>query len=242
MSGPKLLIVGECSGRIRQAMRKRGIDARSCDLKSAEDGEQVYHYQGDIFHFLPKTPWMWDLDGLIAHPVCKRLTNAGSLHLYIGRRKVNGIDPEKWADMEAGAEAYLAMKAIPAKRKAIENPIMHKHAAKMIGKRADQFVQPWWFGDPFFKATGWDLDGFPKLKPTNKLVPPKPGTDEHKAWSKVFRMAPGPEREADRSRTEPGHAEAIADQWGGILLAGHGLETEAGMQVMPCTIQEYQPA
>ena len=220
-AAPRLLIVGECSGRIRQAMRKRGIDARSCDLKAAEDGEAEFHYRGDIFHLLPKTPWMWQLHGLIAHPVCKYLTNAGSKHLYRGMKKENGIDPERWANMEAGAEQYLAMKSINAKRKAIENPIMHMHAARIIGKRADQFVQPWWFGDPFFKATGWDLDGFPKLQPTNKLVPPKPGTEEHKRWSKVFRMAPGPEREADRSRTEPGHAEAIGEQWGAVLWADY---------------------
>ncbi len=216
---PKLLIVGECSGRIRQAMRKRGIDARSVDLKPAEDGEIVYHYEGDVFHLLPKTPWMWELDGLIAHPVCKRLANSGVKHLYNGMRKENGINPVLWEAYKQGIISYQAMKAIPARRKAIENPVMHGHALRDLNIKHRHFVQPWWFGDPFFKATGWDLDGFPDLKPTNKLVPPKPGTEEHKAWSKVFRMAPGPEREADRSRTEPGHAEAIADQWGAVLLA-----------------------
>lgn len=212
----KVLIVGECSGRMRQAFRKRGHDARSCDLKPAEDGELEFHYEGDIFHLYPGNPWMWELDLLIGHPVCKRMANSGAKHLYYGMRKENGIDPGKWAALEAGVEHYLAIKAIPAKRKAIENPIMHEHAAKLIGKRADQFVQPWWFGEPYFKATGFDLTNLPKLKPTNKLVPPKPGTPEHKKWSAVHREAPGPEREANRSRSFIGICEAAAEQWGSL--------------------------
>lgn len=210
----KVLIVGECSGMMRRAFRKRGHDARSCDLKPAEDGELIFHYEGDIFHIHPKTPWMWDVDLLIGHPVCRTMANSGAKHLYLGMKKENGINPERWKELEAGVEHYKAIRALPAKRKAIENPVMHGHAMKMIGMGKRQFVQPWWFGDPFFKATGWELIGLPPLKPTNKLTPPKSGTDEHKAWSMIFRMAPGPDREADRSRTFPGHAEAAAEQWG----------------------------
>lgn len=215
----KALIVGECSGRMRRAFRARGYDARSCDIKPAEDGEQVYHYQGDVFHIYPATPWMWDVDLLIAHPVCRYLANSGAKHLYEGMKKANGVNPERWVKMEVAACEYNAMKALPARFKAIENPIMHEHAAKMIGKRADQFVQPWWFGSPFFKAIGWDLTGLPKLKPTNKIIPPKPGTAEHKAWSAVHREPPGPEREANRSRTDPNLAEACAEQWGEYIEA-----------------------
>lgn len=210
----KVLIVGECSGMMRRAFRKRGHDARSCDLKPAEDSEIAFHYQGDIFHLHPKTPWMRDVDLLIGHPVCKRMANSGVKHLFRGMKKENGINPVMWAALEAGVEHYLAIRALPAKRKAIENPVMHGHAMRMLAIEKRQFVQPWWFGDPFFKATGWDLTGLPELVPTNRLVPPAAGTPEHKAWSMVFRMAPGPEREADRSRTFPGHADACAEQWG----------------------------
>jgi len=78
-------------------------------------------------------------------------------------------------------------------------------------------VQPWWFGEPFFKATGFELIGLPELRPTNRLTPPAPGTDEHKAWSRVHRMPPGPERARLRSETFPGLAAACADQWGAVL-------------------------
>jgi hypothetical protein len=74
-------------------------------------------------------------------------------------------------------------------------------------------VQPWWFGDPAFKATSLYLRGLPPLVPTNRLTPPKPGTDEHKAWSAIHRAPPGPNRWAFRSRTFDGIAAAMADQW-----------------------------
>lgn len=215
----KVLIVGECSGRMRQAFRRRGYDARSCDLKPSEDGEQTYHYTGDIFHVHPATPWMWDVDLLIGHPVCKRMANSGAKHLYLGMRKVNGIDPVKWEALEAGVEHYRAIRSLPARFKAIENPIMHEHATRLLELGKRQIVQPWWFGEPFFKATGWELDGLPPLAATNKLTPPERGTEEHKAWSAVHREPPGPEREANRSRSFVGMCEAAAEQWGAYVAS-----------------------
>ncbi|MEP2150816.1 MAG: hypothetical protein ABJI43_10915 [Roseobacter sp.] len=128
-------------------------------------------------------------------------------------QKAGGIEPQKWADMEAGAKFFNAFKKANAPLIAIENPIMHCHAAKLCG-RADQFVQPWWFGDRAFKATGFHLIGLQPLVATNKLTPPKPGTEEHKQWSVIHRMPPGPDREEKRSQTFPGIAKAIASQWG----------------------------
>ncbi|MBZ4690923.1 MAG: hypothetical protein JG765_2174 [Cereibacter sp.] len=75
--------------------------------------------------------------------------------------------------------------------------------------------QPWWFGEPFFKATGFYRRGLPPLVPTNRLTPPRPGTEAHKAWSAIHRASPGPDRWKIRSRTFAGIAEAIAEQWGG---------------------------
>jgi hypothetical protein len=223
MTGRRVLIVGECSGRMRQAFRRRGFDARSCDLKPAEDGEREYHYQGDIFHLHPKTPWMWNPDLLIGHPVCRTMANSGAKHLYLGMRKENGINPERWAALEAGVEHYLAIKALPAAHKAIENPVMHGHAMRMLGTERRQIVQPWWFGEPFFKATGFDLTNLPELVPTNRLTPPLQGTPEHKAWSAVHREPPGPEREANRSRSFVGMCEAAAEQWGNYILQAERL-------------------
>ena len=194
-------------------MLARGIDAVSCDLKPTR--VEGPHIQGDVEPLLRKR---WT--GIIAHPECTYLTNAGAKHLYVGKKRWNAdgtenpMDPQRvWSCVEA-ARFFRACMAGNARKKAVENPIMHKLAAALVGVRATQFVQPWWFGEPMFKATGFHIKGLPNLIATNKLTPPKPGTDEHKAWSWVHRMAPGPDRKEKRSVTARGIAEAIADQWG----------------------------
>lgn len=196
---------------MRRAFRALGFNAWSCDIEPADDAS-VFHLQQDVTPLLDE---QWDL--LIGHPVCKRLANSGAKHLYFGMRKENGIDPAKWAELEQGAEFYLRFRRSRARRKAIENPVMHAHAAKLIGGRATQFVQPWWFGEPFFKATGFELHELPKLAATNKLTPPRPGTIEHKSWSAIHRMPPGPDCARRRSETFPGIAAAAAHQWGALL-------------------------
>ena len=90
---------------------------------------------------------------------------------------------------------------------------MHAHGRRLCEDWKRHFVQPWWFGDEAFKATGWHLIGLPPLVATNRLTPPRPGTDEHKRWSFIHRMPPGPDREERRSKTFPGMASAIAAQW-----------------------------
>lgn len=153
---------------------------------------------------------------MVAHPPCTVMCNSGVKHLYIGGRAENGRNPDRWAELDRAAAFYRALRdAAHIPRRAIENPVMHGHAIKAIGRGKTQFVQPWWFGEPFFKATGFELIGLPPLVPTNKLTPPKPGTDEHKRWSKIHRASPGPNRARDRSETFPGIAAAAASQWGG---------------------------
>lgn len=202
------LIACECSGAIRDAMIAEGIDAVSCDLKPTR--KPGPHIQGDALEQIERR-WA----GVIAHPVCKRLTNAGAKHLYNGGRKENGVNIQMWQDMLDGAKFFNAFKKANAPRIAIENPIMHCHAKTLCGDLRP-FTQPWHHGDPFFKATGFWRKGLPPLVDTNRLTPPKPGTDEHKAWSMIHRMAPGPDREEQRSNTFPGIARAIARQWGGM--------------------------
>lgn len=207
-----ILVACECSGAIRDALIERGFPAISCDIKQTE--RPGPHIHGDVLEILG-LPWR----GLIAHPVCKYLTNAGVKHLYLGGQKKNGEDPSRWEGMRKGVEFALAFeRADHIPRRAWENPVMHKHAVALVGRRQDQVVQPWWFGDPFFKGTGWWLHNLPPLKKTNPLVPPKPGTDEHKKWSAVHREPPGPQRETNRSRFHPCHAAAIADQWGPLFF------------------------
>lgn len=198
-------VMCECSGAVRDALLARGVDAVSIDLKPTR--KPGPHIQGNALDYIGKR-WA----GVIAHPVCKRLTNAGAKHLYIGGRKENGIDVGMWLAMEDGARFFNAFKFANAPKIAIENPIPHCHARALIGDLRP-FVQPWWFGDRAFKATGFWLKGLQPLRPTNKLTPPAPGTAEHREWSFIHRMPPGPDREERRSNTFPGVAAAMADQW-----------------------------
>jgi len=207
------LIACEKYGKIRDAMLARGIDAVSCDIDPTRAPGP--HIQGDVIPLLQKR---WS--GVIAHPECTFLTNAGAKHLYVGLCRYNEDGSENpmctqrvWSAVQA-AEFFKKCMNANAPKVAVENPIMHPLAAAIIGSKATQFVQPWWFGEPMFKATGFHIKGLPNLIATNKLTPPKPGTDEHKAWSWVHRMAPGPDRKEKRSVTPRGIAEAIADQWG----------------------------
>lgn len=218
----RVLVACEFSGIVRRAFRARGHDAWSCDLRPAEDddlvytqtGERAQHIQADVLGVLYgpglRQPMQWDL--LIAHPPCTRLTNAGVRWLRVpppGRAL-----EDVWTELRDGIEFYRALRDAPVPKKAVENPVMHLYARIFAQPGPRQIVQPWWFGEPFFKATGFELIGLPPLVATNRLTKPKPGTEEHKKWSAVHREPPGEEREKNRSRTYPGVAQAMAEQWG----------------------------
>lgn len=145
----------------------------------------------------------WDL--MIAHPPCTFLANSGSKHLYIGKRKENGIDRERWACMEAGARFFRALLDAPVPRVAVENPIVHCHAREIIGQSATQVIQPWQYGHGETKATCLWLKSLPKLQPTRIVSGRTP---------RVHFASPGPDRWKERSRTLPGIATAMAAQWG----------------------------
>ena len=199
---------------MRRAFLARGFDAWSCDLEAADDGSNR-HFRDDVRNHLDGD---WDLLAIM-HPPCPILCNSGGRWLYIGGKRINGRDESRWLELERAAEFYRTVRDQgKIKRRAIENPIMHKHAIKLTARGRTQFVQPWWFGDPFFKATGFELINLPDLVPTARLTPPKPGTEEYKAWSRVHRAAPGPDRARLRSQTFPALAAACADQWGDALL------------------------
>jgi len=167
---------------------------------------------GDVRDFLGDG---WDLLAVF-HPPCTRLCNSGV-------RWLNVPPPGKtleqmWADLDKGAALFSDLWNAPIERVAVENPVMHKHAREHIRnyQRPAQTVQPWWFGDPAFKGTGLYLRGLPPLTPTNRLTPPRPGTDEHKTWSAIHRAPPSAARWAFRSKTFAGIAKAMADQWGDL--------------------------
>jgi hypothetical protein len=208
------LVACERSGIVRDALERAGVRAVSCDLFPTQ--RPGPHYQGDVREILPLRHWRL----LIAHPVCKYLTNACAKHLY---RRVNGVwsikhgpDEDRWQKMREGAAFFLQFEQadhIP--MRAVENPIMHGHAIAIIGRKPDQYIQPWMFGDPFSKATGLHLTRLPKLVAEKRKSDYAPGEIKQKVWL----MPPSEDREEKRSETEPGIARAFAEQWGPLVTA-----------------------
>ena len=213
MTSLRVLVGCETSGRVRNAFLALGHDAWSCDLLPSVDGSNR-HIVCDVRDLLGDG---WDLLAVM-HPPCTRLCNSGVrwLHKAPPGRSLE----EMWSDLDEGAALFSECWNAPIERVAVENPVMHRHAKERIRnyQPAAQTVQPWWFGEPAFKATSFYLRGLPPLVATNRLVPPRAGTDEHKLWSKVHRAPPSPDRWQIRSMTYQGIADAMAMQWGGYAL------------------------
>jgi hypothetical protein len=189
----KVLVACEYSGRVRDAFRKLGHDAWSCDLLPTES-DPTYHYQCDVFDVLDNG---WDL--MIAHPPCTYLTNSGVRWLY--------TESGRWDKLKDGAEFFKILLNASISRIAVENPIPHKYALEIIKNKYTQIIQPWMFGHGETKATCLWLKNLPKLMPTNIVE----GREQ-----KVHLMAPSPDRWKERSRTYQGIAAAMAAQWGNL--------------------------
>ena len=113
----KVLVACEYSGRVRDAFTKLGHDAMSCDILPTESPGE--HYQGDVFDLD-----FSKFDLMIAHPPCTYLTNAGVTHLH--------KDAKRWLALFDGAEFFRKLLDAPVPKIAIENPIMHKYAKRLI--------------------------------------------------------------------------------------------------------------
>jgi hypothetical protein len=194
-----VLIACEFSGIVRDAFRAKGYDAWSCDLLPCER-DSKYHLQGDVRLFLQEG---WKL--LIAHPPCTYLCNSGVRWLN------DSTNSARWAAMEDAAQFFKEMLDAPIPRIAVENPIMHGYALRLIGTRYSQIIQPWQFGHRETKATCLWLKGLRPLVPTDVVGPP-PRNAARGTWNRVHRCSPGPERWRERSRTLLGIAEAMT-QW-----------------------------
>ena len=188
------MVACEFSGIVRDEFASRGHDAWSCDLLPSE--RKGNHIQGDVREVLSDG---WDL--MIAHPPCTYLCNSGVRWLY--------ERPERWKKMREAAEFFRTLLNAPIERICVENPIPHKYALRLIGRKYSQIIQPYQFGEPYSKATCLWLKNLPPLKPT-KIIP------KAKVKHQVAREPASAERWKKRSRTYKGIAVAMAEQWGAI--------------------------
>lgn len=224
-----VLIACECSGIVRDAFIRKGHNAWSCDLQPGQGYYTNRHIQDDILNVLCRHPnrangpgltysgygymlpnnlivWpnYWNI--LIAHPDCQYLAASG---LHWNKR----IPGRQLKTDEALRFVRLLMDA-PIHSICIENPV---GCISTRIRPADQYIQPYEFGENASKKTGLWLKNLPPLKSTKyvfpRIVAGRPRWN-NQTDSGQNRLTPSPTRTAERARTYPGIAQAMADQWG----------------------------
>lgn len=227
----KILIACEESQAVTKEFRAKGHEAYSCDIIDCSGGHPEWHIKGDVLPLLDgdcnfKTSDGFDhsivgnWDMIIAFPPCTYLTNAGTRHFSL---KCNA--PEKVQKrIKLREEAFMFFMRFAnanCDKIAIENPVgyMNKNYRK-----PDQIIHPYYFGDNAKKRTCLWIKGLDKLKHTNVLPEPEPmyicqgekSKGKKIGWCEGMRNITGgqEERAKARSKTFPGIAKAMAEQWG----------------------------
>ena len=225
-----VLIACEESQEVCKAFRVRGHRAFSCDIQECSGGHPEWHIMQDVlgilnpkdhgnntldavwfitmggqFHEVPK----WDL--IIAHPPCTYLTLAGNKWF---KPEYKDRFPEREREREDAVAFFMQFANADCDRIAIENPVCIMSSR---WRKPDQYIEPYFFGEPEKKKTGLWLKGLPPLKPTNIVEPIiihcASGANEPR-WHMETMKLPKKERSKARSKTFPGIAAAMAEQWG----------------------------
>ena len=219
----KVLIACEESQAVCKAFRKRGHEAYSCDIMECSGEHPEWHIKQDVLPLLNgrckfntcdgklhTISGKWDL--IIAHPPCTYLSNAGSVRLYPKRGQLN---QERYSKGLKAKEFFMCFYNSDCDKIAIENPI----PTRVYNLPPyQQIIQPFEHGHPYSKKTCLWLKGLPKIKPT-KII-----TDNIISWvSGGSKDSNGNQRKnkgtvfrdsLTRSKTFPGIAQAMAEQWG----------------------------
>lgn len=230
----KVLVACEESQEVCKAFRELGHEAYSCDIQKCSGGYPEWHILGDVLPILGgrctvttmdgtthEIPGKWDL--IIAHPPCTYLTNAGAV-----RMRVNGeIQPERYAKAMEAKAFFMRFYDADCDRIAIENPTPMKIVA-LPGY--SQAIQPYEHGHPYSKRTCLWLKGLPLLQPTNVLEQHEPYVNGgcKDAHGNYRRFQGRKERDPKtRSKTFPGIARAMAEQWSCALTDNFPVDKSA---------------
>lgn len=228
----RVLVACEESQEVCKAFRERGHEAYSCDIQECSGGHPEWHIQDNALQVINpcektiSSPYYgisfctadgryhtimgkWDL--IIAHPPCTYLSNAGARWLYAGHKLNEG----RYAKGLEAKEFFMKFWNADCPRICIENPI-----PSSVYNLPDctQFVQPYEYGHPYSKKTCLWLKGLPPLNPTEIVADHKPFissgsyTKTHDPKYKGASRKGGSAK--SRSKTFPGIAKAMAEQWG----------------------------
>lgn len=216
----KVLVACEESQRVCSAFRARGHECYSCDIIEPSGGHPEWHIMSDVLPILNGNCTFKTMDGqehsidrwdlIIAHPPCTYLTVTGNRWFNV--EKYGDKARERIRLREEAVEFFMAIANADCDHIAIENPV---GVISTRWRKPDQIVQPYFFGDPFEKRTCLWLKGLPKLEKTNEVTPPE--RSKYKSGCTMptwYANLPPATRAKERSKTFPGFAEAMAEQWG----------------------------
>lgn len=217
----RVLVACEESQEVCKAFRARGHEAYSCDLQDCSGGHPEWHIKCDVTRLLSPGYTKWSIDNyrgvetalgieqfmtcdgkrhqvtrwnlIIAHPPCTDLCSSGAR--WFAEKRADGRQ-------QRSIEFFMRFVNADCERIAIENPV---GIMSNIYRKPDQIIQPWQFGHGETKATCLWLKGLLPLIPTDIVE----GRDQ-----RIWRMSPGSDRAKLRSKTFPGIARAMAEQWG----------------------------
>lgn len=203
----RVLVACEESQAVTIELRKLGHEAYSCDLLPCSGGHPEWHTQGDVVELLKQK---WDM--IIAFPPCTFLTVTGNRWFNVERYGEKAL--KRIEDRKEAIDFFMLFANADCDRIAIENPVWIMSSEY---RKPNQIVQPYQFGDAFEKKTCFWLKGLPKLNHTNVVEPPertrfKSGKSMPEWYAEAWKL-PKEERAKLRSKTFPGIAKAMADQW-----------------------------
>ena len=206
-----VLVACEESQEVTAAFIALGHNAMSCDLLPGAKG--LPHYQGDMFDLD-----FSQFDLVIAHPPCTWIANSGNKHYAKTQKR------------QEAADFIWRVWNIPVVRMALENPVGQINTY-LPGMPKPQYIQPHQFGHGETKKTGLWLRGLPPLVPTNDV----PGREQ-----RIWKMPPSPDRQRERSRTYPGIAQAMAQQWGSLAFQQSVERTLDSIGTLPAVVNYQQ--
>lgn len=235
----KILIACEESQAVTKELRRLGHEAYSCDIIDQSGGHPEWHIMQDVLPLINgkctfKTTdgshhsvlGRWDM--LIAFPPCTHLAVSGAA--WFEKKREDGR--QRW-----GIEFFSQFLTADCDRIAIENPVgiisgdyIPQHFPDLaeqydLPRKPTQIIHPWMFGDNFSKSTCLWLKGLNPLVPQVTEQPPlewfewvdkKTGKRKRqpKWFADAWHLSPE-ERAKVRSKTFPGIAKAMAEQWAG---------------------------
>ncbi len=204
----KILVACEESQAVTKAFRAKGHEAFSCDILPCSGGHPEWHLQIDVVALL-KRPW----DLIIAFPPCTYLTVTGNRWFNIGKYGEKAI--KRHQDRKAAIDFFMLFANADCGKIAIENPV---GVMSSKYRKPNQVIHPWMFGFETTKATCLWLKGLPNLTPTDVVgkgeTVVSSGGNRMSKWYYETSCLPHGERAKARSKTFPGIAKAMADQWG----------------------------